>query len=226
MDSTRLPGQREPDPSDLELLRRIAAGDAGALQLLFTRHQHPLAAYLYHMLEDREDAEEAVADVFVKAWRGAAGFQGSASVRSWLYRVATHLAIDRLRKRRRSPVALTPLHELGEADARIAGVEEPETAFFYAYRRECDRRALRLALRRLQPHDRTFLTLHYFEGCSYEQICEITGASLARVKGSLYRARQRLKRHFLELRDSDEALAPMDETVVDPTADRQRLLAF
>jgi RNA polymerase sigma-70 factor (ECF subfamily) len=145
-------------------------------------------------------------------------------VRKWLSLIATHAAIDRLRRRRRRPIALTSLAELSERDAALLGGTEdgPEVVFLDEYQRERDRRLLRRALGELPPEDRALLALHYFEGCSYEQICEITGLPLGRVRSRLYRARQRLKRHFVVLRDTDEVLEPLEETVGEP----KQLLAF
>src|ERR1043166_4333498 len=96
MDQNR-PGVDSGESADVDLLRRCAAGEAGALRLLFERYAGPLADYLYRILGSREDAEEAVADVFVRAWRAARGFKGDASVRSWLYRIALNVGIDRMR---------------------------------------------------------------------------------------------------------------------------------
>jgi RNA polymerase sigma-70 factor (ECF subfamily) len=228
IDPTRPVAQSESGPPDLDLLRRCAAGESAAMRLLFERHQRPLTEYLYRMLEDREDAEEAVGDVFVKAWRGAAGFQGGASVRNWLYRIAMNVAIDRLRRRRRSPVGLTSFSALGERDARLIDESDdgPEAALLAAYQRAHDDAALRHALQRLAPQDRAILSLHYFEGCSYEQICEITGQSLGRVKSRLYRARKRLKDHFVTLRESDELLEPLEESLDPPPTESRRLFAI
>jgi RNA polymerase sigma-70 factor (ECF subfamily) len=191
------------DRSDVELLRRCAAGEPAALDLLFDRYGGAVAQYLYRLLGNREDAEEAVVDVFMRAWRAAGGY----------------LAIDRLRRRPRLPGAVLPFSEL-DAETVVSMTDEPEAVFFDAYQRERDRQAVRQALTWLAPQDRALLALHYLEGCTYEQICQITGNSLARVRSGLYRARQRLKRHFVNLRDSDEALDPPalapDEPVWDP----------
>jgi RNA polymerase sigma-70 factor (ECF subfamily) len=193
---------------DEELLRRCGA-EAEAMSALFDRHGEDLSRYLYRLLGSREDAEEAVVDVFLRAWRAANGFRATVSVRSWLYRIAYHLAIDRLRVRSRSPGQQVPFSDL-DAESVASPDDEPEAVFIHAYRRERDLWALRGALARLAPEDRALLTLHYLEGCSYGQIEEITGLSLARLRSRLHRARQRLKRHFVALRDSDEALDTLD----------------
>jgi RNA polymerase sigma-70 factor (ECF subfamily) len=214
-----------PDPPDVELLRRCAAGDADALRRLFDRYKQSLGRYLCTLLQSREDAEETVADVFVKAWQGAAQFRGSASVRSWLYAIATHAALDRLRARRRTTPTPTPHSDLDEP-LRAAEDAEPETVLLHAYERQRDRRALCRALSRLDPEDRMLIALRHSEGCSYRQIQEITGEKLANVRIRLHRARQRLRSHFTALRESDEDLEPLDETLEDLSLDPVCLLAY
>src|ERR687887_2595989 len=138
LDPDRCPSQ-PVDPSDIDLLRRCAAADSRAISLLFERHGGALGQYLYRLLGNREDAQEAVVDVFVRVWRGAAGFKGQAPVRHWLYRIAYRLAIDRLRGRPRPASVVLPFSELdSESLASMTG--EPESTFFAAYQRERDRR--------------------------------------------------------------------------------------
>jgi RNA polymerase sigma-70 factor (ECF subfamily) len=216
------------EPTDEQLLARCTAGDAAALRLLFERHQRPLAEYLHRVLADREDAEEAVADVFLKVWRSAASFQGHAAVRNWLYRIATHTALDRLRRRKRQPATAASLSGLGDRDLHLTAPPdgEPETMLLDADRRARDRHALYRALAQLDPRDRTLITLHYFSGCSYEQLCEITGDSLSSVKSRLHRARQRMRARFEAFRESHDPLVPLDETTDETDPCPRRLLAF
>src|ERR1051326_6026366 len=196
---------------DLVLLRLCATGDAEALRRLYDRYEGQLGQYLYRLLGSREDAEEALVDLFVRVWRGASGFRGETPVRTWLYRIALRLALDRLRRRRREQGASVPFDDL-EAQLFGPGGGEPEGAFFATWQKDRDGRALRLALQQLKPIDRAVLAMHYFEGRSYAQIQEITGHTFAALKDRLYRARQRLKQHFVRLRESDEALEIVEET--------------
>jgi RNA polymerase sigma-70 factor (ECF subfamily) len=210
MHQDHLPGAAEA-AADADLLQRCAAGEAEALRLLFDRHGAAMGQYLYRLLGSREDAEEAVVDVFMRAWRSAGEFKGRAPVGHWLYRIAYHLAIDRLRARPRLPGTVLPFTEL-DAENIASMTGEPEATFFHAYQRERDQRALRCALAELAPHDRALLALHYLEECSYEEIRAITGGTLAGLKSRLHRARQRLKRRFLIYRDSDEAMETLDSS--------------
>jgi RNA polymerase sigma factor (sigma-70 family) len=119
-------------------------------------------------LGSQEDAEEAVSDTFLKLWRSAPTYRGEAMVRTWLFRIATHTAIDVLRRRRRQPVVVTAIMAADDWDARLADTPElanPEAAMVAGYQRARDYQALRLALTHLEPSERTLLALYYFEGC-------------------------------------------------------------
>ena len=93
--------------SNEELLELVKRQDQEALRLLFRRHERPIYSLLFRMLNNHEDAEEALADVFVKVWRGAASFKGSAKFTTWLFTIASNTARDRLRSRKtRQEVAM------------------------------------------------------------------------------------------------------------------------
>jgi RNA polymerase sigma-70 factor (ECF subfamily) len=90
-------------PEDRELLLRSAAGDSSAFSDLFQRHRSGLEGFLYRKLRSREEAEDAVTVTFAKAWRAREAFRGNASGKAWLYQIATRVALDILRRRRRRP---------------------------------------------------------------------------------------------------------------------------
>jgi len=220
---------RSEGEADETLLRQSAAGDNAAFRLLFDRYEPLLTRFFVRVLSSHEDAEEAVADTFLKLWRSASTFRAEATVRTWLFRIANHTAIDVLRRRQRQPVVETSFPPVADGEVRPGEDTElanPEAALVAGYQRERDHQALRLALAQLEPSERTLVALYYFEGCSYAQIREITGGSQARLKSRLHRARQRLKVHFVRLRDSDEDLEMLAHPSADPTLDPRRLLAL
>src|SRR5688500_11607267 len=85
---------------DAELLRRAGEDDRAAFEALFRRHRDGLQGYLYRKLRSQEDAEDATALTFSKAWRARASFRGATSGKAWLYQIATNVALDFLRARR------------------------------------------------------------------------------------------------------------------------------
>ena len=86
------------DAARRQLLVRMAAGDRVALAALYTQEQGAILAYLRAFTDDAELAEEVLQDTFLAAWRGAARYEGRASVRSWLFAIARRRAADRLRR--------------------------------------------------------------------------------------------------------------------------------
>ena len=113
-----------PGGTDEALLQACASGDQAAFRALFERYELALTRFFVHLLGSREDAEEAVVDTFVRVWRGAAAYRGEASARTWLYRIAHHLALDALRRRQRRPRADLALVPDEEQDHRLAAAPE------------------------------------------------------------------------------------------------------
>ncbi|MFN3652738.1 MAG: RNA polymerase sigma factor [Armatimonadota bacterium] len=184
---------------DRNLLLRAARGDAEAFTALFQRHRAGLQGYLYRKLRSADEAEDAVALTFLKAWRARESFRGSCPGKSWLYQVATRVALDLLRRRQRRPSEL----ELDGGDAELPDLDladdslDPAGHFLERERVLETGRAVRGAVDRLAPEDRRLLALFYFEGYDYSQISSILGVSRSQVRGRLHRIRGRL-RHELE----------------------------
>src|SRR6201989_1004674 len=100
----------------MELLTRARAGDADAFTALVASHRRELHVHCYRILGSAQDAEDALQETLLAAWRGLPDFEGRSSVRTWLYRVATSCCLKALRSaRRRPPVNWPP-----------PGVELPE----------------------------------------------------------------------------------------------------
>src|SRR6478735_9087235 len=86
-----------------ELIARAQAGDAEAFRALTEPHRRELQVHCYRMLGSLQDAEDAAQDVMLSAWQGIAGFEERASIRTWLYRIATNRCLDVLRSSARRP---------------------------------------------------------------------------------------------------------------------------
>lgn len=184
---------------DLLLVRRCAAGDSAALREIVCCYQGRLCGFLAQMLGSREDAEEALQDVFLRVWQQAGRFQGRASFSTWLYRIAANVAYDMLRRRKvqAGTISLADAPMPASADAQVIALD--------ALEREVRSRHLRQALCALRPEDRLVLVLYYAEELSYEEICAITGHSYPVLKVRLMRARQRLRAVMEAMTPSEEA---------------------
>jgi RNA polymerase sigma-70 factor (ECF subfamily) len=186
---------------DQDLLLRAAHDDADAFQKLFDRHRDGLQGFLFRKLRNYEDAEDAVTLTFCNAWRARQTFRGNSSGKAWLYRIATHVALDMLRARRRRPVEqeldlLQP--DLVEACHEQEQPIDPELLLLGAERIAGTQDAVHAAMSRLPGDERRLLHLFYFDGYDYDQISSLLGISRSQVRGRLHRIRGRVRRDLID----------------------------
>ncbi|MFJ9853323.1 sigma-70 family RNA polymerase sigma factor [Streptomyces sp. NPDC101150] len=203
-------------------------GASGELADRLEAHRTELTGYCYRMLGSAFEAEDAVQETMVRAWRSYDRFEGRASLRSWLYRIATNVCLDLLKgsQRRARPMDLaspssvdTPVgNGLPEAtwigpvpDGRVlAQVADPAEA---AVARESIRLAFVSALQRLAPRQRAVLILREVLSWSASEVAELLGSSVAAVNSALQRARATLAADRDTDRDAGRAPAaePLDD---------------
>jgi RNA polymerase sigma-70 factor (ECF subfamily) len=176
------------DPSEREQYRAAIHGDREAFEMIIRTHSRTLFAIAYGVLQDREEAEDAVQDSLVKAWKTCWRVRDPEKFPAWLATITRHKARDIFRKRRRIPFA----HEIIE-------IPEKETT----NTTELDRR-LQCALAALPELHRTALTLRYFEEMDYRAIENTLGLTNGALRGILGRALASMRK---QLRP---ALASMD----------------
>ncbi|MER7570601.1 sigma-70 family RNA polymerase sigma factor [Streptomyces sp. NPDC126514] len=189
------------------------------------RHRVELTGYCYRMLGSSFEAEDAVQDTLVRAWRNYDKFEGRSSVRSWLYRIATNVCLDMLSagNKRARPMDLTEATPLAQAalsprpdhtwlepmpDARVLPtVEDPAEA---AVAKESVRLAFMAALQQLPPKQRAVLILREVLAWKASEVAELLGTSVASVNSALQRARATLAER--EERGADASVSnPLDE---------------
>jgi RNA polymerase sigma-70 factor (ECF subfamily) len=182
----RPPEQSSPDA---DLLRRIAAGDAGAVDDLYERFRRPAFALARRILADDTLAEDVLQDVFLSVWRDPAAFDGlRGSFSSWLMAMVHHKAVDAVRReesqRRRQTLAGDDLAL--RAPMATYDVEEQAESRSVAER-------VRAALGDLPVSQREALTLAYYGGYTQREVAALTGAPLGTVKTRMLAGMRRLK---------------------------------
>lgn len=180
-----------------ELLVMCAQHNQLALQELLSRYQRPVFGLLYRMLNNRQEAEEALSDVFVKVWKNAGKFKGDSKFTTWLYRIATNTARDYLRTR--ASKRSIRIESMSREDGAFLDIpaplgDTPEAAVIHIDTKE----RIFKAIAKLSDDDRLLITLCHFEELSYDEISHITGISNDNLKVRLFRARQRLRKLYEE----------------------------
>lgn len=179
------------DPTeDHELFAALQRGEDAALNRLITRWEQPLFAFAWRYLRNQAEAQDLVADAFVRLYQHRERMRPDTKLSSWLFTTLSNLCHNRHRWHRRHPTV-----SLNDPDSATGGTEPVAAGPAGAARLEEDeaQAALHAAVDRL-PHDlRVTVLLHYFERLSYREIGEVTGCSERGVETRLYRARQRLR---------------------------------
>ena len=176
------------EPTDAELLDRIAAGDREALAIIFRRHHGTVYRYSRQMLGSIEAAEDVTQDVFVALTKSAVRFDPAvASLSTYLYGIARNLVLRRFKRSRvRFEVNIDTVTNNEEASFAISSDPAESIARAHA------RRQLRLAILRLPVHYREIVVLCELNGLSYEDAAAIIGCPIGTVRSRLSRARQML----------------------------------
>lgn len=182
---------------DAGLLDRARHGDMTAFDELVRRYHGKLFGLIYNMTSNREDAEDLVQDVFVRAYNALGRFRGQSSFYTWLYRIAINRTLNFLARRRRraTAISLAPLDEAVERDpvfVEVSGRQTPEREAFLTELRN----KLNIALQSLSDKHRAVVTLHDIQGVPHDEIARILRCSPGTVRSRLFYARKRLQQEL------------------------------
>ncbi len=174
--------------TDDELVSRAATGDRAAWGALVDRYLGAISGYAWYMLGDRGEAEDVAQETFMRLMNKVGAWEaGGAGLKTWLYRVAINLCIDRRRKHLPEPMAELP-------EVPDGGAAETDERFDQA-------RAVREALDRLPERQRTVMTLVYYQGLTNGEAAELLKLSVDAVESLLARARRAMRATLAPLRD-------------------------
>jgi RNA polymerase sigma-70 factor (ECF subfamily) len=181
--------------SDVEIARRVAAGDQDALRLLMRRHNQTLYRTARSILKDDAEAEDAVQEAYLRAYRAIGSFRGDAKLSTWLVRIVVNEAIARSRKRNRSAEVIRldgdvePGSEAAEVNMNEATPEQPEQG---ALRAET-RRLLEKKIDELPDAFRAVFVLRALEEMTVEETAAVLEIPEATVRTRFFRARGLLR---------------------------------
>jgi RNA polymerase sigma-70 factor, ECF subfamily len=222
------PSPTESTVQERELLATARDGNEDAYRRLVEPHRSELHAHCYRMLGSVQDAEDALQEALVRAWRGLEKFEGRSSLRSWLYRIATNTSLDAIQRR---PKRVLPI-DYGPAADPHGGVGEPvvESVWIEPYpdetlaiedgyaspdaryeQREAVELAFIAALQLLPANQRAVLILREVLGFSAQETAEMLETTVASVNSALQRARSTIEKKLPDQSQQETLSAIGDE---------------
>ncbi|HUX28944.1 MAG TPA: sigma-70 family RNA polymerase sigma factor [Terracidiphilus sp.] len=180
--------------SDAAMMLRVAAGDESAFNYLVAKYHRPMIHFLFRMVHNQAIAEELAQEVFVRVYRSRESYRAEAKFTTWLYRIATNLAVNYARDTRRERGAQTLyLDAPDEATGSLPDVADDTPTVEQSMLREERMTAIRTHVMALPERQRMAVLMHKYQGLDYRQIGEVLKLSESATKSLLFRAYQTLR---------------------------------
>ena len=186
----------QSDERDVDAARR---GDLDAFDRLVERHQERIFRFCQWSLNDRDEAQDAAQDTFIRAFRHIKTFRGDSAFGTWLHRIAINVVRDSAKRRQKAPRPFSSMvkeDEEGEFDPPSDAPSPVQTALEHERRQ-----AVRLSLGTLSDAHRSVLVLFDLEGRSYEECCALLELPMGTLKSRLNRARAALREALGDARE-------------------------
>ena len=176
--------------SSADLVTRVCAGDAEAFRLIFERYSRPVISFIFDMVNDRSLAEELTQETFVRAYRAMRTMRRETKLSTWLFGIARNVARESLRARLRA------VNHIDLEDKSVLDLSDNKPVPVDGVLSKELNEVIRRSLAALDEDKRLVFTLKVLHQCSYEEIAEITGFTLAKLKTDLHRARAEMRRRI------------------------------
>ncbi|MCU1334976.1 MAG: polymerase, sigma-24 subunit, subfamily [Bryobacterales bacterium] len=176
---------------DAQLMLRVREGDDTSFALLLERHRGPVVHFLYRMVQNQAVSEELAQEVFLRVYRSRKTYEPTAKFTTWLFRIATHVALNSIRDRKKEKG-----HEsLDEEtlDGMERQVAERQQTVEQEMVHEVKVREVRQAIEALPAKQRAAVLMHKYEGLDYGQIAAVLNCSESAIKSLLFRAYESLR---------------------------------
>ena len=175
----------------------VKAGDEQSFALLLHRYRSPLVNFLYRMVRNREQAEDLAQEVFLRVYRARADYVPSAKFTTWLFRIATNLALNSVRDSRyqRMEISLdAPVTaDAEDGDEKTLDVAEKQPNIEQHLVEDVQRKMIRRAIEKLPEKQRAAVLLHKYQDLDYGEISKILECSESALKSLLFRAYETLR---------------------------------
>lgn len=176
--------------SSEELISRVRRGDDEAFRLIFERYGRPIISFIYDMVGQRDLAEELTQETFVRAYKNIGGLRDETKLSTWLFGIAKNVARESIRSRYKDD------GKVGIDDDRVMELSDNNLLPDGALLNKELNGVIQSALGSLDEDKRLVFSLKVFQQRSYEEIAEITGFSIPKLKTDLHRARTEMRRRI------------------------------
>jgi RNA polymerase sigma-70 factor (ECF subfamily) len=183
------------DPaSDAAVMLRVAAGDEEGFSYLAGKYHRPILHFLFRMVHNEAIAEELTQEVFLRVYRSRESYRAEAKFTTWLYRIATNLAVNHARDTRHERTATTVLLDAVDPETGTRpDVADDEPSVEHRLLRDERMKAIRAQVMALPERQRMAVVMHKYQGMDYRQIGEVLKLSESATKSLLFRAYQTLR---------------------------------
>ena len=176
---------------DAELMVRVKEGDGASFGVLLEKHRSPVIHFLYRMVQNQAVAEELAQEVFLRVYRSRSTYEPTAKFTTWLFRIATHLALNSLRDRRNDRLQERLDDDSSEGPVRQVFDTRPSVEAVMV--KEARMEEVRRAVAGLPEKQRAAVLMHKYQEMEYAQIADALNCSESAVKSLLFRAYETLR---------------------------------
>jgi RNA polymerase sigma-70 factor (ECF subfamily) len=185
--------------TDAEIMLRVKAGDQSAFDYLVQKYRRPLVSFMYRMARNTAAAEDLAQEVFLRVYRSRQTYEASAKFTTWLYRIATNLAVNHARDTRHErPEVTVSLDEPDEETGTTVDVADDTMSAEEALVRRERLAAIRGKVEALPERQRLAVIMHKYQQMDYKQIAEVLKLSESATKSLLFRAYESLREQLKE----------------------------
>jgi len=185
--------------TDADVMLRVKAGDESAFQYLVEKYRRPMVNFMYRMAHNAAAAEDLAQEVFLRVYRSREGYEASAKFTTWLYRIATNLAVNHARDTRHErPEKMVSLDEPDDATGLTMDVPDASLSAEEMILRRERMAAIRQRVQALPERQKVAVLMHKYQHMDYKQIGEVLKLSESATKSLLFRAYETLREQLKE----------------------------
>jgi len=185
--------------TDAEVMLRVKAGDESAFNFLVQKYRRPLVSFMYRMARNTAAAEDLAQEVFLRVYRSRQTYEASAKFTTWLYRIATNLAVNHARDTRKErPEVMVSLDEPDEETGTTLDVADGTITAEEALVRRERMAAIRSKVEALPERQKVAVLMHKYQQMDYKQIADVLKLSESATKSLLFRAYETLREQLKE----------------------------